>query len=93
MCSSYTEHDLVFCAQNTSLDVNKNVNVYVYSLISYEVQQISQFTPLVLELSLIQSHLLWGELSAFSAANAIHNCVFFIPPGTHHCWVDRGGMI
>ena len=32
-----------------------------------------QFTPLVLELSLIRSHLLWGKFTAFSAANAIHN--------------------
>ena len=30
--------------------------MYVYTLIS----QTSQLTPLVLELSLIQSHLLWG---------------------------------
>ena len=37
------------------------------------VQQTLQFTPLVLELSLIQSHLLWGEFSACSAADAIHN--------------------
>ena len=43
--------------------------------------------------SLIRSHLLWGEFSAFSAAIAIHNSPLFIPPGTHHCWVDRGGMI
>ena len=70
-----------------------NVNVYVYSLISHRVQQTSQFTPLVLELSLVQSHLLWGEFSAFSAAIAIHNSPLFVPPGTHHCWVDRGGMI
>ena len=73
--------------------VNVNVNVYVYSLISHRVQQTSQFTPLVLELSLIRSHLLWGEFSAFSAAIAIHNSPLFVPPGTHHCWVDRGGMI
>ena len=73
--------------------VNKNVNVYVYSLISHRVQQTSQFTPLVLELSLVRSHLLWGEFSAFSAAIAIHNSPLFVPPGTHHCWVDRGGMI
>ena len=32
-----------------------------------------QFTPLLLELSLIRSPLLWGEFSAFSAADAIHN--------------------
>ena len=70
-----------------------NVNVYVYSLISHQVQQILQFTPLVLELSLVRSHLLWGEFSAFSAAIAIHNSPLFVPPGTHHCWVDRGGMI
>ena len=67
--------------------------MYVYSLISHRVQQTSQFTPLVLELSLVRSHLLWGEFSAFSAAIAIHNSPFFVPPGTHHCWVDRGGMI
>ena len=35
--------------------------------------QTLQFTLLVLELSLIRSHLLWGEFSAFSAADAIHN--------------------
>ena len=69
------------------------MNVYVYSLISHRVQQTSQFTPLVLELSLVRSHLLWGEFSAFSAAIAIHNSPLFVPPGTHHCWVDRGGMI
>ena len=41
-----------------------NVNVYVYSLIYQpSVQQTSQFTPLVLELSLMQSHLLWVEFS------------------------------
>ena len=34
-----------------------NVNVYVYSLIAPRVQQTPQFTPLVLELSFIQSHL------------------------------------
>ena len=32
-----------------------------------------QFTPLVLELSLIGSHLLWGEFSAFPAANVRHS--------------------
>ena len=75
------------------ITINVNVNVYVYSLISHRVQQTSQFTPLVLELSLVRSHLLWGEFSAFSAAIAIHNSPFFVPPGTHRCWVDRGGMI
>ena len=72
---------------------NANVNVYVYSLISHRVQHTSQFTPLVFELSLVRSHLLWREFSAFSAAIAIHNSPLFVPPGTHHCWVDRGGMI
>ena len=41
----------------------KNVNVYAYSLISHRVQQTLQFTPLVLELSLVRSHLLCGEFS------------------------------
>ena len=40
----------------------------------------------------------WNSLlcrltSTFSAANAIRNSPFFVPPGTHHYWVDRGGMI
>ena len=47
----------------------------------------------VLEHSLILSHLIWGEFSAFSADNAIHSSQFFVPPGTHNCWVDRGVMI
>ena len=72
--------------------INKNVNVYVYGLIS-RVQQTSHFTPLVLQLSLVWSHLLWGQFRAFSAAVAIHNSPLFVPPGTHHCWVNRGGMI
>ena len=42
---------------------------------------------------LIRSHLLWGEFSIFSAANTIHNSPYFVRPGTHHCWIDRGGMI
>ena len=63
-------------------------------LISPRVQQTAQFTPLVSELILIRSHLLWEEFSAFSAANAISQfSIFFVPPGTHHCWVDRGGLV
>ena len=38
----------------------------------------ADFSPLVLELSLIRSHLLWGEFRAFSAANAIHNFSVFV---------------
>ena len=35
-----------------------------------------------------------GRIHHVSVANAIHNSPFiFVPPGTHHCWVDRGGMI
>ena len=52
--------------------VNVNVNVEVYSLKSLWVQQTLQFTPLVLELSLIRSYFLCREFSAFSAANVIH---------------------
>ena len=49
-------------------------------------------TPLVLELSLIRSHFLWGEFSACSAANVIHNVQIFVPPGTHHWQLGRGSM-
>ena len=52
---------------------NVNVNVNVYSLISPSVQQTSQFTPLVLKLCHIKSHLLWGELSTVHCAAAIAN--------------------
>ena len=36
-----------------------------------------EYNLLVLELSFIRSHLLWGEFSTFSAANTIHNFPFF----------------
>ena len=76
---THTQKEENFC--ESFIGVKTNVNVYVYSLISLWVQQTSQFIPLVLELSLIRSHLLWGELSVFSAANSIHNSSFFVPPG------------
>ena len=47
--------------------------MYVYSLISHQVQQTSQCAPLVLELSLIRSHLIWEEFREISTANATHN--------------------
>ena len=59
------------------LNVNVNINVYVYSLISLRVRQILQFTPLVLEISVIWSHLLWGEFSACSPGNATLNFPIF----------------
>ena len=43
-----------------------NISVYVYSLISLWVQQTSPFTPLLLELSLTQFHLLWEEFSIYA---------------------------
>ena len=60
------------------------------------VQQTLQFTPLVLELFLIQSHLLWGEFSICTLCCSYSQSLqfsFLVPPGTHHCWVDRGGVI
>ena len=81
------------CWELCFLYIIVNVNVYVYSLIFHRVQQTSQFKPLVLELSHVQSHLIWGEFSTFSAADVIHNSPFFVPPGIHHWWVNRDGMI
>ena len=46
-------------------------------LISPWVQQTAQFTPLVSELSLTRSHLLWGEFSAFLQLMPFHNSPFF----------------
>ena len=42
---------------NFNVFISLNVNVYVNSLISLWVHQTSQFTPLILELFLIRSHL------------------------------------
>ena len=60
------------------------------------VQQTLQFMPLVLELFLIQSHLLWGEFSICALCCSYSQSMqfsFLVPPGTHHCWVDRSGVI
>ena len=70
--------------------------MYIYHLISPWVQQNSQFTPLVLELSLIQSHLPRGEFSICALCCSCRQSLqfsFLVPSGTHHCWVNRGGMI
>ena len=51
-------------------------------------------TLLVLENTLLQSHLLWGEFSMFSAARANHyNSTLFVPPGTHCWWMDRDSLV
>ena len=61
------------------------------------VQQTLQFTPLVLELFLMQSHLLWGEFSICALCCCSYSqslqFSFLVSPGTHHCWVDRGSVI
>ena len=68
----------------------------VYSLKSPRIQQTLQLTPLVLELSLIQSYLLLGEFNicalCFSYSQSLQFS-FLVQLGTHHCWVDRGSMI
>ena len=55
----------------------------------YIVWYLIEFSRL---LSYTVSSPLW-RIQHISAANAIHNSPFFVPPGTHYCWVDRGGMI
>ena len=93
VCNYRCISSALFCAAIVSSLVNVNINVYVYRLISPWVQQTLQFTSLVLELSLIRSHLLEGEFSAFSSANVMHSCpFFFVPSGIHHYWVTRGSM-
>ena len=76
--------------------VNVNVHVSVYSLKSPLSSADLQFTPLVLELFLMQSHLLWGEFSICALCCSYSQSLqlsFLVPPGTHHSWVDRGGVI
>ena len=45
--------------------------------------------PQILELTHSQSHL---PAAQFSGAEAIHTVRLFVQPGTHDCWVSRGGM-
>ena len=45
-----------------------------------------------LEFLLSQSRLPGENVPQFSAVVAIHTVPIFIPPGTHYCWVDRGGV-
>ena len=47
---------------------------------------------LVLKLTLVQSHLHWGELDTFSTAYAIYKPTNFVPLGTHNSWLDSGSM-
>ena len=42
--------------------------------------------------SLFQSHLPGQNAAQFSAAVANRTVLNLVPPGTHYCWVDRGGM-
>ena len=64
--------------------VNANVNVYVYD-ISVSSADFTVYTTGIGTLSLMQSHLLYGEFSIFSVANTMKKSPFFIPAGTHHC--------
>ena len=73
-----------------------NVNVSVYNLKSPLSSADFTVYALVLELFLIQSHLLWGEFSICALCCSYSQSLqfsFLVPPGTHHCWVDRGGVI
>ena len=68
------------------------VKVYVYSPdIPGSLVNFTLFTPGI-GITLSQS-LLPGENAAqCSAAVAIRTVPLFVPPGTHCCWVDRGGV-
>ena len=59
--------------------------------ISQLVQRTGTIYPLVLELTLLRSHLT-RRMQRFAAANAIHTVSVFVPPGTHYCWVVRGNV-
>ena len=64
--------------------------------ISQQEQKTVQFTPLVLEHTLLQSHLLWGEFRFCALCCSYSQSlqfIFLVPPGTHHCWVDRSSVI
>ena len=73
-----------------------NVNVHdSLSRLACRIRRLYNLHPSywnTLSYSLISS----GENSAFAhVAEAIARLQFSfsVPPGTHHCWVDRGGMI
>ena len=69
--------------------------IFMFTFINGNVHHLVSCTinPLILEHIPLQFHHLWGEFSTFSAAIANHyKSAFFIPPGTHHYWMDRGSI-
>ena len=64
---------------------------YEWMWYAYEFSRLHNLHPWCRS-SLLYVSSLVGEFSTFSAANAIHNSSIFVPPGTHHCWVDRSSM-
>ena len=60
--------------------------------ISPEVQRTLNYLPPGIGTHSFTVSSSWEEYSAFSAAEAIHTVAIFVPPGTHYCWVDRGGV-
>ena len=61
-----------------------------------EFNRLHNLHPWYLELSLIQSHLLWREFSIYALCCSYSQSIQFsclLPPGTHHRWGDRDGMI
>ena len=77
--------------------VNVNVNVSVYSLKSpLSSADFTIYAPGIGTLSYTVSSPL-GENSAFAPLCCSYSqslqFSFLVPPGTHHCWLDRGSVI
>ena len=61
--------------------------------ISLQVQRITPVTPWpgtdTHSFTVLSSVI---KRTAYYAAEAIRTVLIIIPPGTHYCWVDRGGV-
>ena len=74
------------------LNKGEKVKVYIYISDILKVHwNLHQLPPIIGTHSFTVSFP-WGECRAFSAVEAIHTVPIFVPPGTHYCWVARGGI-
>ena len=70
-----------------------NIKVYVYIVWYPHEFSIHNLHPWYWNCLSHKSHLLWEKFSIWALCYSYSQSLKFVPPGTHHCWVDRGGMI
>ena len=83
-------------SKNVLFQININVNVHVYSTdIPVGSADCTIYTPGIGTYSFTVSSPL-GRIQHLHTLLQLSQSLqfnFLVPPGTHHCWVDRGGVI